>query len=160
MGHRVRDKLKRDPEGYFTSRFTIWQAMVTGDAARLIASVKAMIRMPLAKNTGGLPAQTAVDWPGDLKRYRLRNAGQVLQVTEPATFFWTSVGNRRDSDGIDSARRQLYIGKRNTSRRSMSQTPTKRACGKTTARKSRHHLHAQVPWPDRKLCSWDGIATG
>jgi phospholipase D1/2 len=85
--------------------------MVTGDAARLIASVA---RRRWTDATGEeyrtLPAQTAVDWPGDLA-VSLENVPVRLAVTEPATFFRSGLGQGIvvTKDVIASARRQLYI---------------------------------------------------
>ncbi|MEF0943706.1 phospholipase D-like domain-containing protein [Rhizobium sp. BR 362] len=110
-GHRVRNKLRRDPEGVSYEPLHDLQAMVTGDAARLIASAA---RRRWADATGeeyrALPAQTAVGWPDDLAA-SFENVPVRLAITEPATFFRDGVsqGIAVTREVIATARRQLYI---------------------------------------------------
>ncbi|MDK4742677.1 phospholipase D-like domain-containing protein [Rhizobium sp. CNPSo 3464] len=109
--HRVRDKLKRDPDGVFYEPLHDLQTMVTGDAARLIASVARRRWMDATgEECRVLTAQTAIDWPDDLSA-SLENVPVKLAITEPVTFFKRGLrqGIAVTKNVIAKARRQLYI---------------------------------------------------
>ncbi|WFU11269.1 phospholipase D-like domain-containing protein (plasmid) [Rhizobium sp. CB3090] len=110
-GHGVRDKLKCDSQGVFYEPLHDLQAMVTGDAARLIASVARRRWMDATgEEYRALPAQAAVGWPDDLMA-SLENVPVRLATTEPATFFRRGLrqGIAVTKEVIAKARRHLYI---------------------------------------------------
>ncbi|MDK4734757.1 phospholipase D-like domain-containing protein [Rhizobium sp. CNPSo 3490] len=109
--HRAKDRLRRDPEGAPYDPLHDVQAMVTGDAARLIGDI-ARRRWEAATGEKHLPLSENMPfaWPDDLA-VSMRDIPVGFALTEPATTWRTGI-----CDGIAStlgiiarARRQLYI---------------------------------------------------
>ncbi|WP_184467791.1 phospholipase D-like domain-containing protein [Rhizobium esperanzae] len=109
--HRAREKLRCDPEGVSYDPLHDVQAMVTGDAARLIGDI-ARQRWEKATGEKHLPLAegSPFAWPDDLA-VSLREIPVGLVLTEPSTTFRTGIGDGIAStlDIISRARRQLYI---------------------------------------------------
>jgi phospholipase D1/2 len=109
--HRAEDKLRRAPEGVSYDPLHDVQAMVTGDAARLIGEIA---RRRWEKATGETHASLAegIDftWPDD-RSISLVNCPVSFALTEPSTAFQSGVGEgiTMTLDVIARARRQLYI---------------------------------------------------
>ncbi|MBX5241696.1 phospholipase D-like domain-containing protein [Rhizobium sp. NLR22b] len=109
--HHAKDKLRRDPDGAPYDPLHDVQAMVTGDAARLIGDI-ARRRWENATGEKHLPLAGSLSfaWPDDLS-ISLQDIPVGFALTEPETTWRTGIG-----DGIAStleiiarARRQLYI---------------------------------------------------
>ncbi|ARO27753.1 phospholipase D-like domain-containing protein (plasmid) [Rhizobium sp. TAL182] len=109
--HHAKDRLRRDPDGAPYDPLHDVQAMVTGDAARLIGNI-ARRRWENATGEKHLPLAGSMPfaWPDDLS-ISLQDIPVAFALTEPATTWRTGI-----SDGIAStleiiaqARRQLYI---------------------------------------------------
>ncbi|OWO94160.1 phospholipase [Rhizobium esperanzae] len=109
--HHAKDRLRRDPDGAPYDPLHDVQAMVTGDAARLIGNI-ARRRWENATGEKHLPLARSMPfaWPDDLS-ISLQDIPVAFALTEPATTWRTGI-----SDGIAStleiiaqARRQLYI---------------------------------------------------
>ncbi|MEB3046464.1 phospholipase D-like domain-containing protein [Rhizobium mulingense] len=109
--HRAKEVLRRDPEGVSYDPLHDVQAMVTGDAARLIGDIsRRRWEKATGESHGPLGESYPFTWPDDLA-VSLKQIPVSLVLTEPATTFRTGI-----SDGIAStldiiarARRQLYI---------------------------------------------------
>ncbi|PDT02791.1 phospholipase [Rhizobium chutanense] len=109
--HRATEKMRRDPEGVSYDPLHDVQAMVTGDAARLIGDI-ARRRWENATGENHMPLaeRAPFSWPDDLA-VSLREIPVRFVLTEPSTTSRAGV-----SDGITStldiiarAQRQLYI---------------------------------------------------
>ncbi|MBY5346895.1 phospholipase D-like domain-containing protein [Rhizobium leguminosarum] len=109
--HRAKDKLRRDPEGVSYDPLHDVQAMVTGDAARLIGDV-ARQRWQNATGESHLPLAENIPfaWPDDLA-VSMREIAVSFALTEPSTALRTGIsdGIAMTLDVIARARRQLYI---------------------------------------------------
>ncbi|MBX5019205.1 phospholipase D-like domain-containing protein [Rhizobium lentis] len=109
--HRAKDRLRRDPEGAPYDPLHDVQAMVTGDAARLIGDI-ARQRWENATGKKHLPPAESMPfaWPDDLA-VSLRNIPVGFALTEPASTWRTGIcdGIASTLDIISRARRQLYI---------------------------------------------------
>lgn len=109
--HRARDRLRRDPEGVSYDPLHDVQAMVTGDAARLIGDI-ARRRWENASGEKHLPLEESLPfaWPGDLD-VSLREIPVRFALTAPSTTFRAGISDGIAStlDIIASAQRQLYI---------------------------------------------------
>lgn len=109
--HRAEEKLRRDPEGVSYDPLHDVQAMVTGDAARLIGDIARQrwenatgeIHLPLAENIRFV-------WPDDLA-ISMREVAVSFALTEPSTALRPGIsdGIAMTLDVIARARRQLYI---------------------------------------------------
>ncbi|NKK69550.1 phospholipase [Rhizobium leguminosarum bv. viciae] len=109
--HRAKDKLRRDPKGVSYDPLHDVQAMVTGDAARLIGDIARQRwenttgenHLPLAKNV-------PFAWPEDLG-VSMRETAVSFALTEPSTALRPGIsdGIAMTLDVIARARRQLYI---------------------------------------------------
>ncbi|MEZ2224031.1 phospholipase D-like domain-containing protein [Rhizobium sp. RCC_161_2] len=109
-GHRVRDQLKRDPGGVLYEPLHDLQAMVSGDAARLIAAVAQRRWLDATgEKYKPLPTRTDLPWP-DLG-VSLYDIPIRLAITEPATLFRSGLGQgiALTRKVIAAARHQLYI---------------------------------------------------
>ncbi|TAV84984.1 phospholipase D-like domain-containing protein [Rhizobium leguminosarum] len=109
--HRAKDKLRRDPEGVSYDPLHDVQAMVTGDAARLIGDI-ARRRWENATGENHLPLAEDVpfSWPDDLA-VSMREIAVSFALTEPSTALRPGIsdGIAMTLDVIARARRQLYI---------------------------------------------------
>ncbi|MBX5086057.1 phospholipase [Rhizobium lentis] len=109
--HRAKDRLRRDPEGAPYDPLHDVQAMVTGDAARLIGDI-ARQRWENATGEKHLPPAESMPfaWPDDLA-VSLRNIPVGFALTEPASTWRTGIcdGIASTLDIVSRARRQLYI---------------------------------------------------
>ncbi|MFF0952579.1 phospholipase D-like domain-containing protein [Rhizobium leguminosarum] len=109
--HRAKDKLRRDPEGVSYDPLHDVQAMVTGDAARLIGDI-ARRRWENATGESHLPLAENIPfaWPDDLA-VPLKEIAVSFALTEPSTAFRPGIsdGIAMTLDVIARARRQLYI---------------------------------------------------
>ncbi|WP_064693230.1 phospholipase D-like domain-containing protein [Rhizobium aegyptiacum] len=109
--HRPKDRLRRDPEGTPYDPLHDVQAMVTGDAARLIGDI-ARRRWENATGEKHLPLAASMPfaWPDDLS-VSLREIPVAFALTEPATTWRPGIGDGIAStlDIIARARRHLYI---------------------------------------------------
>lgn len=109
--HRARDRLRRDPEGVSYDPLHDVQAMVTGDAARLIGDI-ARRRWESATGEKHLPPARSVSftWPDDLS-VSLSDIPVGFALTEPASNWRSGIGDGIAStlDIIARARRHLYI---------------------------------------------------
>ncbi|PCK80451.1 phospholipase D-like domain-containing protein [Rhizobium sophoriradicis] len=109
--HRAREALRRDPEGVSYDPLHDVQAMVTGDAARLIGDIaRRRWERATGEKHGPLAESFPFTWPRDVA-VSLKQIPVSFVLTEPATTFRAGI-----SDGIAStldiiarARRQLYI---------------------------------------------------
>ncbi|ANL37929.1 phospholipase [Rhizobium phaseoli] len=109
--HRAREALRRDPEGVSYDPLHDVQAMVTGDAARLIGDIaRRRWESATGESHGPLAESCPFPWPSDLA-VSLKQIPVSFVLTEPATTLRAGI-----SDGIAStldiivmARRQLYI---------------------------------------------------
>ena len=109
--HRAEEKLRRDPEGVSYDPLHDVQAMVTGEAARLIGDIaRRRWEDATGESHGPLPESLPFAWPDDLS-ISLREVPVSFVLTEPSTTLRIGV-----SDGIAStlniisrARRKLYI---------------------------------------------------
>ncbi|WP_017967417.1 phospholipase D-like domain-containing protein [Rhizobium leguminosarum] len=109
--HRAKDKLRRDPEGVSYDPLHDVQAMVTGDAARLIGDI-ARRRWENATGERHLPLTESVPftWPANLA-VSMQEIPVTLALTEPSTAFRNGIsdGIAMTLDVIARARRQLYV---------------------------------------------------
>ncbi|ANM14657.1 MULTISPECIES: phospholipase D-like domain-containing protein [unclassified Rhizobium] len=109
--HRARDRLRRDPEGVSYDPLHDVQAMVTGDAARLIGDI-ARRRWEDATGEQHLPLaeRAPFSWPDDLP-VSLRDIPVSFALTEPSTTARAGIceGIASTLDIISRARRLLYI---------------------------------------------------
>ncbi|MBB3660882.1 phospholipase D1/2 [Rhizobium sp. BK650] len=109
--HRADDKLRRAPEGVFYDPLHDVQAMVTGDAARVIGKI-ARRRWKEATGEAHAPLAERIDfgWPADLS-VSLVNCPVSFALTEPATALrpGSSDGITMALELIAKARRELYI---------------------------------------------------
>lgn len=109
--HRARDKLRRDPEGVSYDPLHDVQAMVTGDAARLIGDI-ARRRWEGATGEKHLPLAGSMSfaWPDDLS-VSLHGISVGFALTEPASNWRGGIGDGIAStlEIISRARRHLYI---------------------------------------------------
>ncbi|EJZ18802.1 phospholipase D/Transphosphatidylase [Rhizobium sp. Pop5] len=109
--HRASDRLRRDPEGVSYDPLHDVQAMVMGEAARLIGDI-ARQRWETATGEihGPLPESMQFAWPDDLA-VSLRQVPAGFILTEPATTLRAGIGDGIASslDIISRARRRLYI---------------------------------------------------
>lgn len=109
--HRAEDKLRQNPDGSSYGPLHDVQAMVTGDAARLIGDI-ARRRWETATGETHAPLAENINfpWPTDLA-VSLRDCPVRFALTEPSTAFRTGVsdGIAMTLDVIASARRLLYI---------------------------------------------------
>ncbi|MDC7744660.1 MULTISPECIES: phospholipase D-like domain-containing protein [Rhizobium] len=109
--HRAVEKLRRDPEGVAYDPLHDVQAMVTGDAARLIGDI-ARQRWENATGESHLPLadKIAFAWPDDLA-ISMREIPVSFALTEPSTAFRPGIsdGIAMTLDVIARARRLLYI---------------------------------------------------
>ncbi|OHV23063.1 phospholipase [Rhizobium sp. RMa-01] len=109
--HRARDKRRRDPEGVSYDPLHDVQAMLTGDAARLIGDI-ARRRWENATGEKHLPPaeRAPFPWPGDLA-VSLREIPVSFALTEPSTTLRAGIsgGIASTLDIISRARRLLYI---------------------------------------------------
>ncbi|MGO7897399.1 phospholipase D-like domain-containing protein [Rhizobium ruizarguesonis] len=109
--HRAKDKLRRDPEGVSYDPLHDVQAMVTGDAARLIGDIA---RRRWENATGeshlSLAENVPFAWPDDLA-VPLKEIAVRFALTEPSTALRPGIsdGIAMTLDVIARARRQLYI---------------------------------------------------
>jgi phospholipase D1/2 len=109
--HRAKDKLRRDPEGVSYDPLHDVQAMVTGDAARLIGDIA---RRRWENATGeshlSLAENVPFAWPDDLA-VPLKEIAVSFALTEPSTALRPGIsdGIAMTLDIIARARRQLYI---------------------------------------------------
>ncbi|MBX4937418.1 phospholipase [Rhizobium binae] len=109
--HRAREALRRDPNGVSYDPLHDVQAMVTGDAARLIGDIaRRRWESATGEKHGPLAERLPFKWPGDFP-LSLKEIPVSFVLTEPGTTFRAGI-----SDGIAStldiiarARRQLYI---------------------------------------------------
>ncbi|NYT32761.1 phospholipase D-like domain-containing protein [Rhizobium sp. WYCCWR 11128] len=109
--HRAKDKLRRDPKGVSYDPLHDVQAMVTGDAARLIGDIARRrwenttgeTHLPLAENV-------PFAWPDDLA-VSMRETAVSFALTEPSTALRPGIsdGIAMTLDVIARVRRQLYI---------------------------------------------------
>ncbi|NEI05685.1 phospholipase [Rhizobium leguminosarum] len=109
--HRAKDKLRHDPEGVSYDPLHDVQAMVTGDAARLIGDIVRQ-RWENATGESHLPLAENVPfaWPDDLA-VSMREIAVSFALTEPSTALRPGIsdGIAITLDVIARARRQLYI---------------------------------------------------
>ncbi|RXT17958.1 phospholipase [Rhizobium leguminosarum] len=109
--HRAKDKLRRDPQGVSYDPLHDVQAMITGDAARLIGDI-ARQRWEDATGESHLPLAEDVpfSWPDDLA-VSMREIAVSLALTKPSTALRPGIsdGIAMTLDVIARARRQLYI---------------------------------------------------
>ncbi|MGO6985749.1 phospholipase D-like domain-containing protein [Rhizobium leguminosarum] len=109
--HRAKDKLRRDPKGVSYDPLHDVQAMVTGDAARLIGDI-ARRRWENTTGENHLPLAEYVPfaWPDDLA-VSMRDIAVSFALTEPSTALRLGIsdGIAMTLDVIARARRQLYI---------------------------------------------------
>ncbi|MBB2750706.1 UNVERIFIED_ORG: phospholipase D1/2 [Rhizobium aethiopicum] len=109
--HRARDRLRLDPEGVSYDPLHDVQAMVTGDAARLIGDI-ARRRWENATGERHLPLaeHAPFPWPDDLA-VSLREIPVSFVLTEPSTTLRAGISDGIAStlDIISRARRLLYI---------------------------------------------------
>ncbi|AXA42689.1 phospholipase D-like domain-containing protein [Rhizobium leguminosarum] len=109
--HRAKDKLRRDPKGVSYDPLHDVQAMVTGDAARLIGDI---VRQRWENATGENHLSLAEDvpfaWPEDLA-VSMREIAVSFALTEPSTALHPGIsdGIAMTLDVIARVRRQLYI---------------------------------------------------
>ncbi|GAA3065626.1 phospholipase D-like domain-containing protein [Rhizobium viscosum] len=109
--HRAQNKLRRAPEGISYDPVHDVQAMVTGDAARLIGEIA---RRRWKEATGETHASLAeaveFAWPDD-RSVSLVNCPVSFAVTEPSTAFRRGIGDgvTMTLEIIARARRHLYI---------------------------------------------------
>ncbi|NKK63519.1 phospholipase [Rhizobium leguminosarum bv. viciae] len=109
--HRAKDKLRRDPKGVSYDPLHDVQAMVTGDAARLIGDI---VRQRWENATGEnhlpLAENDPFSWPDDLA-VSMRETAVSFALTEPSTALRPGIsdGIAMTLDVIARARRQLYI---------------------------------------------------
>ncbi|XKM43223.1 phospholipase D-like domain-containing protein (plasmid) [Rhizobium ruizarguesonis] len=109
--HRAKDKLRRDPKGVSYDPLHDVQAMVTGDAARLVGDI---VRQRWENTTGENHLSLAEDvpfaWPDDLA-VSMREIAVSFVLTEPSTALRPGIsdGIAVTLDVIARARRQLYI---------------------------------------------------
>ncbi|ARQ13966.1 phospholipase D domain-containing protein (plasmid) [Rhizobium etli] len=109
--HRAWDALRRDPEGASYDPLHDVQAMVTGDAARLIGDIaRRRWQSATGEKHNALAETSSFTWPRDLA-VSLKHIPVSFVLTEPATTLRAGI-----SDGIAStlgiiarARRQLFI---------------------------------------------------
>ncbi|MDF0699665.1 phospholipase [Rhizobium sp. MC63] len=109
--HRAKEVLRRDPEGVSYDPLHDVQAMVTGDAARLIGNIsRRRWEKATGESHGPLAESYPFTWPDDLA-VSLKQIPVSLVLTEPATTFRTGISDGIAStlDVIARARRQLYI---------------------------------------------------
>ncbi|MBY4609198.1 phospholipase [Rhizobium sp. 9T] len=109
--HRAKEALRRDPEGVSYDPLHDVQAMVTGDAARLIGDIaRRRWENATGESHGSLAESYPFTWPDDLA-VSLKQIPVSLVLTEPATIFRTGISDGIAStlDVIARARRQLYI---------------------------------------------------
>ncbi|MGO7592110.1 phospholipase D-like domain-containing protein [Rhizobium leguminosarum] len=109
--HRAKDKLRRDPKGVSYDPLHDVQAMVTGDAARLIGDI-ARRRWENTTGENHLPLAEDVPfvWPDDLA-VSMRETAVSFALTEPSTALRPGIsdGIAMTLDVIARAQRQLYI---------------------------------------------------
>ncbi|WP_027664767.1 phospholipase D-like domain-containing protein [Rhizobium leguminosarum] len=109
--HRAKDTLRRDPKGVSYDPLHDVQAMVTGDAARLIGDI-ARRRWENTTGENHLPLAENVPfaWPDDLA-VSMRETAVSFALTEPSTALRPGIsdGIAMTLDVIARARRQLYI---------------------------------------------------
>ncbi|MBB4192423.1 phosphatidylserine/phosphatidylglycerophosphate/cardiolipin synthase-like enzyme [Rhizobium aethiopicum] len=109
--HRAKDRLRRDPEGTPYDPLHDVQAMVTGDAARLIGDI-ARRRWEAATGEKHQPLSEDMPfaWPDDLA-VAMRDIPVGFVLTEPATTWRTGIcdGIASTLEIIARTRRQLYI---------------------------------------------------
>ncbi|RUM03875.1 phospholipase D-like domain-containing protein [Rhizobium chutanense] len=109
--HHAKEKLRRDPDGVSYDPLHDVQAMVTGDAARLIGDI-ARRRWENATGESHLPLADNLTfaWPDDLA-ISMREIPVGFALTEPSTTFRPGIsdGIAMTLDVIARAQRQLYI---------------------------------------------------
>ncbi|PDT15194.1 phospholipase [Rhizobium sp. J15] len=109
--HRAREKLRRDPEGVSYDPLHDVQAMVTGDAARLIGDIaRRRWENATGEKHSPLAERAPFSWPEDLA-FSLRDIPVRFVLTEPSTTLRCGIcdGIASTLDIIARARRQLYI---------------------------------------------------
>lgn len=110
-GHKVHDRLKRDPEGISYEPLHDLQVMVTGDAARLLSSVaRRRWKDATGEDHRALPSQEDFGWPDDLAA-SLKDVSVRLAMTEPPALGAAGLaqGIALTKEVIARARNQLYI---------------------------------------------------
>ncbi|MBY5761728.1 phospholipase [Rhizobium leguminosarum] len=109
--HRVMDRWRRDPGGEPYDPLHDVQAMLTGDAARMIGDI-ARRRWENATGESHRPLTESIPftWPANLA-VSMQEIPVILALTEPSTAFRTGIsdGIAMTLDVIARARRQLYI---------------------------------------------------
>ncbi|RUM20628.1 phospholipase [Rhizobium vallis] len=109
--HRASDRLRRDPEGVSYDPLHDVQAMVTGEAARLIGDIaRQRWETATGESHGPLAGSMPFAWPADLA-VSLRDVPTSFILTEPATTLRAGISDGIAStlDIISKARHQLYI---------------------------------------------------
>ncbi len=109
--HRARDRLRRDPEGVSYDPLHDVQAMVTGDAARMIGDIaRRRWETATGEKHPALAERPPFTWPDDLA-VSLREIPVGFVLTEPSTTLRAGVSDGIAStlDIISRARRLLYI---------------------------------------------------
>ncbi|OWV82014.1 phospholipase [Rhizobium sp. R634] len=109
--HRARNRLRRDPHGVSYDPLHDVQAMVTGDAARLIGDIaRRSWEIATGENHSPLAESVSFAWPDDLP-VALHEVPASFALTEPTTSRRIGINDGIAStlDIISRARHQLYI---------------------------------------------------
>ncbi|MBX5156829.1 phospholipase [Rhizobium sp. NZLR8] len=109
--HRAKDKLRRDPAGVSYDPLHDVQAMVTGDAAKLIGDIaRRRWEDATGESHSPLVASAPFVWPDDLP-VSIGDISVSFALTEPSTALRTGVSDGIDMtlDVIARAKRSLYI---------------------------------------------------
>lgn len=109
--HRVMDRWRRDPGGEPYDPLHDVQAMITGDAARMIGDIaRRRWEAATGESHPALTESVPFAWPDNLA-VSMKEISVTLALTEPSTTFRTGIsdGIAMTLDVIARARRQLYI---------------------------------------------------